>query len=126
MHPAPSSGRHAAALPRRARLANRRDFDRVFAARQAVSNRFFRVHWAATDASARRGPRIGLAIAKRVARRAVDRNRLRRLARESFRARRDRLQPLDFIVLARPAAVNAENRMLLQALDQLWVQFESS
>jgi ribonuclease P protein component len=115
---------HPAALPRRARLANRRDFDRVFAARQAASNRFFRVHWAATEASARHGPRIGLAIAKRIARRAVDRNRLRRLARESFRARRDRLQALDFIVLARPDAVNAENRTLRQALDQLWVQFE--
>jgi ribonuclease P protein component len=97
----------------------------VFAARQAVSNRFFRIHWAETERSQRHGARIGLAIAKRVARRAVDRNRLRRLARETFRLRRDHLRPLDFIVLARPAALAAENRTLRQALDQLWVQFES-
>jgi ribonuclease P protein component len=114
-----------AALPSAARLLNRRDFDRVFAARQAVSNRYFRVHWAATEGSAANGARIGLAIAKRIARRAIDRNRLKRLARESFRQQRRGLKPLDFIVLARSDAVSADNTTLRQALDQLWVQFES-
>jgi len=114
-----------ATLPRRARLRTRPEFDRVFAARQTVSDRYFRIHWAETPESADHGPRIGLAIAKRVARRAVDRNRLRRLARETFRLRRPGLRALDFVLLARPAAIEADNRTLRQSLDQLWFRFET-
>lgn len=60
--------------------------------------------------------RLGLAISRRVARRAVDRNRLRRLARESFRQLE--LAPLDFIVMAKREALAAENLQLRMSLDR--------
>ena len=41
--------------------------------------------------------RLGLIVAKRVLRRAVDRNRAKRVLRESFRRRAD-LPPLDVVV----------------------------
>ncbi|MEX0915101.1 MAG: ribonuclease P protein component [Wenzhouxiangellaceae bacterium] len=112
----------AAGFPREARLLSGVEFKRVFDARQVESNRYFRIHWAERSASA---PRLGLAIAKRVARRAVDRNRIRRVARETFRLRRQQLRPADYIVLARPPAVTADSHMLKLALDQLWLRFES-
>lgn len=51
------------------------------------------------------GPRLGLIIAKRFLPRAVDRNHLKRLIRESFRAQRPELPPTDIIVrlMRRPA-----------------------
>jgi len=121
-----------AGFPREVRLLSGVEFKRVFDARQVESNRYFRIHWAARSESEYRparcpsvGARLGLAIAKRVARRAVDRNRIRRIARESFRQRRHRLRSADFVVLAKPAATEADSRTLKLALEQLWLRFES-
>ncbi|MFU8877995.1 MAG: ribonuclease P protein component [Wenzhouxiangellaceae bacterium] len=114
-------------LPRAARLLRGAEFSAVLSTRQKQANRHFRIFTASTDAHPGNCPgeaRLGLAIAKKVARRAVDRNRLRRLARESFRRRRARLQPGDYVVMANPAAVEADNPTLIRALDQLWQRFE--
>ena len=119
-------------FPRSARLLTGAEFKRVFAARRVESNRYFRIHWAgrteldqdpARCSSA--GARLGLAIAKRIARRAVDRNRIRRIARETFRRNRHLLGPVDFVLLAKPPAVEADSRTLKLALEQLWLRFES-
>lgn len=45
--------------------------------------------------------RLGIIVAKRNVKRAVDRNRIRRLIRESFRQEKEGLRGLDIIVLAR-------------------------
>lgn len=115
-------------FPREARLLSGVEFKRVFDARQVESNRYFRIHWAVRpDVDDRSAPsaRLGLAIAKRVARRAVDRNRIRRIARETFRLRRQILRPVDFVVLAKPPAAEADSGTLKLALEQLWLRFES-
>ena len=46
-------------------------------------------------------PRLGLAISKKVHRLAVDRNRFKRIARETFRLQRQHLDNWDFVVMAR-------------------------
>jgi ribonuclease P protein component len=61
--------------------------------------------------------RLGLTIARRVAKRAVDRNRLKRLARESFRMQRS-LPAWDFVVLAKPGAGDGERGVLRESLDR--------
>ena len=47
------------------------------------------------------GPRLGVIAGRRAWPRAVDRNRFRRLVRETFRALQHRLQSRDYIVRAR-------------------------
>lgn len=53
--------------------------------------------WLAARPSQTGVPRLGLIVAKKVLRRAVDRNRAKRAIRESFRLRKG-LPPLDVVV----------------------------
>ena len=71
-------------------------------------------------------PRLGMSIAARVVRRAVERNRLRRVIRESFRAHQCELPALDLVIGVRPSAVSAESARLRAALEQLWQKVAST
>jgi len=66
------------------------------------------------------GPRLGLAISKKNAKRAVDRNRIKRLIRESFRQNRCKLPAIDLVIMAKPVTKNADNRQIFQSLEQHW------
>jgi ribonuclease P protein component len=65
-------------------------------------------------------PRLGLAIATRTFGTAVARNRIKRLARESFRLNQHNLPPVDVTVSARDAARLAEPKDLRLSLERHW------
>jgi ribonuclease P protein component len=65
-------------------------------------------------------PRLGLSIATRTFGSAVARNRIKRLARESFRLNQHSLPPVDVAVSAREAARSATLSDLRASLDQHW------
>lgn len=110
------SGRSARQdFPRDCRLLTGRAFTRVFRARRVVSDRFFRLHHAEAAA-----PRLGLAVSRRVDKRAVNRNRIRRLAREVFRLHRAEMPARDIVVVARPAAATGDNAALIRSLNALY------
>ncbi len=110
---------HEARYPRSARLLSRGDFEAVF--KQA-----FRSGDACFSVLARRKEegeaRLGLAISKKASGNGVQRNRIKRVVRESFRLRRHELPPLDIVVLARPAIGQRPNRELRQSLERHWTQ----
>ena len=89
-------------FPRQARLLNKPDFDLVI----RHADRRFRV--GALQALAKHNdlghPRIGLIIAKRHLKFAVQRNRMKRMLRERFRQSRCELPNVDLVVrlLAKP------------------------
>jgi len=111
-------------LPRAARLTGTRAFDRVFASRSARSGRHFRIHFTASETGVDT-PRLGVTVSKRVARRAVERNRVRRQVRESFRLHRSDIDTFDYVVRALPSAAAADNLELRRSLDELWSRFHS-
>ncbi len=82
-----------------------------------MSDGLFSVTVRANDAGA---PRLGMAVAIRVAGSAVARNRLRRIVRESFRLHQRELPAVDLVVSARPATRGAEPRALRASLAALW------
>jgi ribonuclease P protein component len=103
-------------LPRAYRLSEKRQFDRVLKERSVhLRSGPFRVHAAATDA---RGARLGLIIGKRQAKRAVERNRIKRALRETFRSHQHALPAFDVVVqLVEPIGSDAE---LSGATGALW------
>ena len=69
-------------------------------------------------------PRIGLVIARKNVRHSVQRNRIKRQIRESFRLNRASLGTLDAIVLARRGIDQLDNTALREQLQQLWQQLQ--
>jgi ribonuclease P protein component len=109
-------------FPRTARLIKPTDFKSVFERNAASNDAFFRI---IARPSAQQASRLGLAVSRKVDRRAVGRNRIKRIVRESFRRRRalDAAAggpALDIVVLARPAAAAADNQRLFSSLDHHW------
>ncbi|MGH8482261.1 MAG: ribonuclease P protein component, partial [Nevskiaceae bacterium] len=64
--------------------------------------------------------RLGLAISARAVPRATSRNRIKRLARESFRACRAQLPGADLVLQARSGAGCAETAELRATLERLF------
>jgi ribonuclease P protein component len=64
--------------------------------------------------------RIGIAVSRKVSRAAVDRNRIKRQVRESFRAAQGALGGLDVVVLAQPQARDTTNVELRSSLERHW------
>lgn len=65
-------------------------------------------------------PRLGLTVAKKHLKRAHDRNRIKRLCRESFRLAQHKLPHYDFVIVAKQGIGKLENKALTQTLDKLW------
>ena len=68
--------------------------------------------------------RLGLVIAKKHVRQAVNRNRIKRLAREFFRHQPSGQHNLDVVILARPGLGELENAQVSSILAQLWSKLE--
>lgn len=64
--------------------------------------------------------RIGLIVAKKNVRFAVERNRIKRLARETFRLNKHTLPHYDYVLLARHGSSKLLNKVLSEHLEQLW------
>jgi ribonuclease P protein component len=111
------AGRERLRYPAQRRLRSKTQFEAVYARGRRFGDGFFMVM---ADANPTDGPRLGLAVAVRTAGSAVERNRIRRLIRESFRLRQRELPALDLVVSARPRARGAPRRELRASLDALW------
>lgn len=68
--------------------------------------------------------RLGLVIAKKKVRRSVDRNRLKRTIRESFRLHQDALPATDVVFMARQDIMAMPADVFRQALEQAWKRLQ--
>ena len=102
---------------RQQRLVQAADFARVFDKPVRRADKFFTILYICSDQPS---ARLGLAIAKKRARRAVDRNRIKRIVRESFRHSLPILAGKDIVVLARDTTARANNASLFDSLQKHW------
>ncbi|EKE83362.1 RNase P protein component [Idiomarina xiamenensis 10-D-4] len=64
--------------------------------------------------------RIGVVIGKKRAKRAVDRNRIKRQIRESFRLKQYKIPAFDIVIIAKSGITDLNNDELRRLLDKLW------
>jgi ribonuclease P protein component len=103
------------------RLTCAREFDAVFNSNEIrASSRFFLI---LALGNGMETSRLGTVVSKKVAKNAVNRNRIRRLIKESFRQECN-LAGYDFVVVARSLAGPGENRAIFETLRELWQQLE--
>lgn len=109
-------------FPRSQRLLTAGDYRHVF------DRAAFKVHGKGLLALACNNdqdhPRVGLVFSKKNVRRAVDRNRLKRLVRESFRLQQHRLPAVDIVVLSRRGVQELDNDTLHRQLHGMWRRLE--
>ena len=103
------------------RLLKPADFQRVFAAASRSADRYFTVLYRDNGTAE---PRVGFTVAKKKIAAATGRNRVRRLARESFRQQKRTLGGLDIIILAQNTAAQATNAQLFASLDNHWQRLQ--
>ena len=107
----------------RSRLLTKEDYSNVFNhSEKKASNRY-----ALLLAFPHSGPhhsRLGLIVAKKNVRSAVDRNRVKRLVREHFR-RHPQTQTKDTIFMARKGIADLSNSEIRYHLQQLWAKLDT-
>ena len=108
--------RVALRLPRTARLLRPADFAALRERSQRVSTRHFTIQYRSTQLAAR----LGMAVSRKVSKRAVERNRIRRQIRETFRLMRAQLPNVDILLIARSSATTLANPALREDLALLW------
>jgi ribonuclease P protein component len=104
--------------PRSLRLLQSKDFHRVF--NQTDCKSADRCLVLLAHRNNLEHPRLGMAIAKKKIKSAVQRNRIKRLVRESFRNHRVSLLGIDIVVMSRSVAAETSNLVLLNNLQNHW------
>lgn len=111
----------AAGFGRHQKLLKGAQFKAVFEQKISVHGRYFSLY---VVRSAISHARLGLAVSKRVSKKAVERNRIKRQIRESFRANQLMLSSaggsVDCVVVSRASGAEQPNRILKKDLDSLW------
>lgn len=109
----------AEGFPRYVRLTRGVDFQRVFQQGKRLHANGLNARAAANTVGF---PRLGMAIAKKALRRAHERNRIRRLVRESFRHHQATLPAVDLVLMCRSDVLHMSNAELFQQLEGLWLR----
>ena len=104
-------------LNRDLKLLNAENYKFVFSDSQRFGNRCLTVLARTNNLD---HPRLGLAISKKCAKRAVDRNRIKRLFRESFRLNQHRLPNVDIVAMCKPSILSLDNAEMQRQIETQW------
>jgi len=104
-------------FPRRLRLTRAIEFQQVFKNNFRISDACLTI---LVGKNAGDYPRLGFAIARKQVPKAVQRNALKRLLRESFRRNRTRLPARDMVIMVRREILASDAAGVRRALDRHW------
>lgn len=107
-------------FPRQVRLLTAGDYQTVFnnTSSKVFAGEFLLLATKRNDNQAR----LGLIVAKKNEKRAVGRNRIKRLVRDSFRHNKDKLAGYDIVFLARQGIKELDNPTLSKRVEKAWDQ----
>jgi len=104
-------------LPRHSRLLRPSDFAALRGNSQRIATGCFIAEHRRNEQSM---ARLGIAVSRRVDKRAVVRNRIRRVIRESFRLHRAGLPAADILVIVRVQSAEVANAQLRADIETIW------
>ena len=104
---------------RQNRILNGADFRRVFKARIKLVSGPLAIYLRSNDEGI---SRLGITVSKKVSKKAVERNRIKRLAREFFRTHPNMLDGFDIIVNAFPGCAQLNNQEVTKQLQSVWAR----
>lgn len=104
---------------KQSKLGEKPQFDAVFANRKVINDKYFRIFWRSNGLCA---PRIGISVAKKNVKKAVARNKLKRLIKESFRRNYHQLPAIDMIFVLRKEAGVDSSSSFSDELNKKWYQ----
>ena len=96
-------------FPKSARVRTRADYVCAFDSARRVHGAHFQLVFKTSAPEAADTAKLGLAVSKKVDTRAVNRNRIRRVLKEAFRAISAQAQPGTYVFVAKPSARAVEN-----------------
>ncbi|WP_199610146.1 ribonuclease P protein component [Flocculibacter collagenilyticus] len=102
---------------RELRLLTPSQFSRIFNEPAKAASPFFTVLAKPNQLS---HPRIGITVAKKRVKKAVNRNTVKRIVRESFRLNQHNLPPIDIVIMAKSGIDQQTNAELFKQLEKLW------
>ncbi|ORU91159.1 MAG: hypothetical protein A6F72_01235 [Cycloclasticus sp. symbiont of Poecilosclerida sp. N] len=104
-------------LSKKDKLNTASEYSTVFSKAKRSTDRLFTVLAKQTTPP---NARLGLAIAKKSVKKASQRNNIKRIVRESFRRKKNKLFDYDFVVMCRKDAALATKQMLQQSIEAHW------
>lgn len=105
------------------RLLNAHDYKNVFDNNEwKVSNQYFLM---LVKSNPDNHPRIGLIIAKKNVKLAVQRNRMKRVIRDSFRHQQHQLPAVDIVIMVRKGIDSLDNQEVHSMLNKLWKKLDN-
>lgn len=104
-------------FPKQYRLTKTDEYSSVFGFRKALRSPHFLLHYRprndeAAETAKFDSPRLGVVVPKKLVRAAVRRNMIKRLAREQFRLRRNKLPAFDLVLRLATKPASLERREL--------------
>lgn len=106
-----------ASLKKKNRLLDKKKFDFVFKKPSKTSDKYFTLLFCKNNKSY---SRLGLVISKKKCKLAVNRNKIKRIIRESFRTNKNSLNGYDVVVLNKHTTYNDDSSMLRKSLKNHW------
>ena len=70
-------------------------------------------------------PRLGITLAKKRVKQANERNRIKRIIRESFRLQKQKIPNVDIVVVGKTGLDKLSNQELFSLLNKLWKKLAS-
>jgi ribonuclease P protein component len=107
-------------LTKSQRLKTPADFQRVYSSKQWGGSKHFTFNVLSNDTDQKNT--LGVTVSKKVSKRAVDRNYLKRIMREYFRLHQIELTGANLVLTAKPSSRRAGSTERLESLDELWVK----
>ncbi len=102
------------------RLKKPAEYQHIYRSKQWGGSKHFTFNVLANDLDDKN--KLGVTVSKKVSKRAVDRNHLKRVIREFYRVHQRELNGANLVITAKPSSNSANKEELQRSLKDLWTK----